>query len=518
MDAASLSSRPDAERDESRKLLLELYEEVHALERRVAVLEQHGVAIAPHGLPEALPVPELKVSADTVPALGRALLAVAGAYLLRALTEMGVLPHAAGVAAGIAYAALWLWLASRSRRDFTAALNAATAIIVLAPLLWEAVVRLHATPPWVAAVTLAAFPIAAVAFERKANTAMVSSIVAPACAWTSLVLIFGTQAMLPFTLASLAIAAACEIDGTRTRWMVAIAADCEVLLLVGLTGRSAGLPEGYAPVPIVAAAVLAALLAAIYVGEALHSTVLQQRPFSIFGIVQTAGAFVIGVGGVWYLTHASAAIACVMLAAGVGCYAIAGRATHARNLYTYATFAFLLTAGAIPVLASGWALTVIWPALAIVVFFVNPGKLGNWHAAAFLWLAAVFAPHSFVGVVPAAVAVYALLIRRRDERSTAFLIGGAVVYSIASALLTSVHRAGVPTASLTLCSIGLAAAGARLRRPELVWLMFATMATAGWQLVTHDLEAESSMPLVFSLLLFGGTLVLLPKILKSAGR
>ena len=41
------------------------------------------------------------------------LVAIAGAYVLRALTEWGVLPAAAGVAIGLLYAVIWLWVAAR---------------------------------------------------------------------------------------------------------------------------------------------------------------------------------------------------------------------------------------------------------------------------------------------------------------------------------------------------------------------------------------------------------------------
>src|SRR4051812_47378997 len=81
--------------------------EVHELARRLTRVE-HELGIAERRVGAgAHPVPvsqESAVSGETsalMPALGRALLGLAGAYLLRALTESGTLPHRGGVAIGI---------------------------------------------------------------------------------------------------------------------------------------------------------------------------------------------------------------------------------------------------------------------------------------------------------------------------------------------------------------------------------------------------------------------------------
>ena len=81
--------------------------------------------------------------------LGRALLGLAGAYLLRALTESGTLAPEVGVAVGLLYAILWLVWAARTppRAGVEAAIHSLTAVLVLAPLLWEATLRFHAVPP-----------------------------------------------------------------------------------------------------------------------------------------------------------------------------------------------------------------------------------------------------------------------------------------------------------------------------------------------------------------------------------
>ena len=94
MDTTSVSSQPELQ-----GLILEvrdLQQRLTYLERR---FEQAEITAAP-ALAEA-ELPQLAVSADVVPVLGRALLGLAGAYLLRALTELGTLPRSVGVACGM---------------------------------------------------------------------------------------------------------------------------------------------------------------------------------------------------------------------------------------------------------------------------------------------------------------------------------------------------------------------------------------------------------------------------------
>jgi hypothetical protein len=514
MSAASYGSREPV-RDDVRTQLADLFDQIQKLESRVAALEQHPPLLRPHPHSEPPPIAELKVSDDTVPALGRALLGIGGAYLLRALTEMSVLPAPLGITLGIGYAGLWLWLAARSTGSFAAGLNAATSLVILAPLLWEAVVRLHALPSSMAAAALALFTAVAQGLAWKMNVPVLAKIVGPGCAWVAVALLFGAESLLPFSMALVAIAAVSEYFGTPLRWMVALAADAGVLMLAGLEGRGTELPEGYAPVPAAAATVVPALLSAVYVASAVRRTIGTHLRFSIFGIAQTAAAFVIGTGGIWYVTHATLPVACVALICGAACFAILANVADRRNLYTYAAFGTLLMAAGAGLVASGSWLTAAGGALALVAFFLNPGGLGNRIAAAFLWLAACIPPHNWMIVIPVAVAIYVFLIRSRDEQWPALAIAGAMVFSIVALVISNVTLA---SAIVTVLSVALATVGTRFARRELVWLMYATMGTAAWLVVAGDLQSPTTMRLVLSLVLFGGTLILLPRILKMGPR
>ena len=95
-----------------------LEREVRDLANRVAFLEERAglsaAAAPPESMTEFPSGHPLAGMPAILPLVGRSLLGIAGAYLLRALTEAGVLPARVGVAAGIVYALLWLSWAARS--------------------------------------------------------------------------------------------------------------------------------------------------------------------------------------------------------------------------------------------------------------------------------------------------------------------------------------------------------------------------------------------------------------------
>src|SRR6266853_1706949 len=88
-------------------VLPDVLDRVSELERRVAALENRSEALpvlrADAAAPELLSVP-----AGVVPILGRALLGLAGAYLLRAIAESGMAPRMVTVIAALVYAGAWL--------------------------------------------------------------------------------------------------------------------------------------------------------------------------------------------------------------------------------------------------------------------------------------------------------------------------------------------------------------------------------------------------------------------------
>ena len=95
---------------------------------------------------------------------GRTLIALAGAFLLRAATEARMLPHFAGLALGAGYALVWFWYADRAgaRGLRTGAFfHGLVAVIIACPLIWEATARFHLLAPGAGGAALALLSSAA---------------------------------------------------------------------------------------------------------------------------------------------------------------------------------------------------------------------------------------------------------------------------------------------------------------------------------------------------------------------
>lgn len=515
MDASPIRSKPDVSREDLRELI----GEVRDLQRRVSALEQREP-----GTESELPrvtVPDVQVSWDAVPAIGRALLAVAGAYLLRALAELNVVPVEAGVAAGMVYAGLWLWHATRTEGKLAATVNALSAVFIFVPLMWEAAMRLHAVSTWTAAAVITVFSIAAM------GTARVAVWSCPAGAAIAIALLVGTRDLLPFTIAVLAIAAGAEFAAIATRWLVALCADAAILILIVMAGRSSPLPEGYAHVPLHAPLAAIALLLLIYMGSAAARTLLRGRTFTIYEIAQAGCAFALAIGGGLHLTGAAAPVGWFAALAGAACYTIALNArASSRNLHTYATFAGLLAIAATFLLLSDRPMIAVWSALAIALAWT---ALANVQVPAFLWLAAAISgvaarsaselfastaesfPYRAATIILIAAAVSYFRILRTGGPWPALLVAAAFV-CCASGMAAAL---GAGAVVLTFFAVALAWSGERWKRPELIWLMYVMMTLAGCKILLHDFSHENTMTLVVSLLFYGVTLILLPGILKE---
>src|SRR3569833_465651 len=81
----------------------------------------------------------------------------AGAYLLRAVAESGVLPKLPVSVFAVGYAFAWLVWSSRVSSSLARVVYAGTAALILAPMLWENTLTFHVFTPIVTAGVLAAF-------------------------------------------------------------------------------------------------------------------------------------------------------------------------------------------------------------------------------------------------------------------------------------------------------------------------------------------------------------------------
>jgi hypothetical protein len=556
-------SPPDWE--EFRRAMRDLEARVAQLEARLGAPREAIAAPAPTAAAPAAPATPalpahlaLAAGAGAVPAAGRALLGIAGAYVLRALTESHALAQQAGVSAGILYSMLWLaWAARVARtRRVEAVLYSSTSALILAPLLWESTVRLHAVSTWAAALVLLLFTLFGLVISWRRDLLLVATIATLTGVLSAGALLIGTYDLLPFTFLLLAIAAAVEASAClehwlSERWVAALAADLAVLLAAILVTRPAGLPEGYAPVSH--AALLAAVMAlpAIYLGSVMVRTLLRGFAFTGFETAQLALALFLAVGGGLRLAggnpRLAVALAAVCLFCGAACYLLAFRLGSGRNAATYGVFGLMLvlvgTRIAIPPLGAAAAWTLL--ALAGMAW---PRQPLQWHAGVYLLVALVASaaltsagrillggdppaptPAALLWEGAAAAACYGVAARGAAPRVFRGILAAAAVWLLAGACgagLTSFYHglfgALAPHAYCATLRTAVLAAGALLvaalvsqgKRSELAPLVYLLMALGAYRLLLVDLRQEIKTAVVLSLLVYGTALTLLPRLMQ----
>ncbi|HEY2017259.1 MAG TPA: hypothetical protein VGH38_27325 [Bryobacteraceae bacterium] len=565
----------------------ELELEVRDLRARVARIERE-LGLAPSAgdqhfsIEAASPAGAVTVEGRSLettalfPVLGRALLGLAGAYFLRALTESGTFAPKVGVWVGLFYAILWLVWAARTpaARRLEAALHSLTSVLVLAPLLWEAAVRFHAVSTWTAGTILLLFTLFGLTISWRKDLLIVATIATLAGLGTAAALLLATHDVLPFTFVFLAIAAAVEVSAClehwlSERWLAATAADLAVLLATWLVTNERGLPESYAPIPHAWLLAAQVSLLGIYLSSTIVRTLLRGFTFTGFETAQCALAFIISVTGGLRLStgdpRLGPALAVLTLACGIACYVASfllldRQGSRGRNFYTYSTFGILLTIVGTRILLPGAVADAAWSVLAIACVWAG-GSLGRLtlqvhggiylllglatsgalvQAAGFLLGTATWPGRNDVAITAGAVAsaiCYSLAARfgrdAHDWNFQAFRLSAAAVLAwlvagISAGLLTAAlhgvfgatsghpYCATLRTGIVAGAALLLAWAGSRWDILELSRLIYPAMVLGAYRLITDDLHEDRATALFLSLLVYGAALIALPRLKSRA--
>jgi hypothetical protein len=497
------------------------------LERRVALLEHPAEAAAPAAEPAKELETEGMLPGNLIPVAGRAVLGLAGAFLLRAVAESGAVPRLPVVCAAILYAAAWLVFSLRKRASnaVSAGIYGATAAMILAPLLWEATVRFQALPALATAAIL-------IAYAGADSTSAITTVAALA---TAIGLMVQTGDLIPFAASLLAIGAISHRG--KVRALAAIAADFAVWLVVYIGTRPGGVPAGYHPIALYAALGVCCALFGIYGVAVCRSAVQKLRTISIFEIVQVAIAFTLAAGGVLALTElrASAPLGAFCAIGSAACYFTAylrfpGRAS--RNHHVFAAFGAAMGLGACYLILPESLLTWFWSAAAVVAAVARI----RIHGAAYLLAAALISGlpaaiySTFTGsaippvpaalwiVAVAAVCCYAADIAAPGARPVISLIPALFAAWATSALILSLLAPPpslLATArTLVICAftLGLSYFGGRSSRHELTWLGYAGIVLGALKLFAEDFRNSPPAALAVSLLCYGALLIVVPKL------
>lgn len=567
--------------------LARIEDAMHAIERQVLDLERRlaaleGSSSAPGTLreaqnveqgPDAARTARVGASSDPVTVLslvGRSLIVLGGAYLLRAFTEAGVLPPRAGSLSALAYATLWVFAADRAAlggRSLDATFHGLVSALIAYPLLYEATVRFGYFGPAVSALALSALGALALWVAWRRSHQVLAWVTTVSMLAVVAALAPATQAPLPYAWCLVLLGVATLWLGyvkewTALRWPVAVAVD---LVGAGLVARAVAAPPRDSPTAVV---LLLLVLLAGYLTSTAVRTLLRGRSVIPFEVSQTAAVLLVGLGGIMWILRAvhlsTLGFGAVVTAMGAGCYAVAfafvGRLQHReKNLYFYTSVAVVFTlVGSFLLFGDRglpWAATALGCASAwlgvrrnrlvmslhgaayLVVAAVSSGLIGA--AGSAMWGEAASAASLLsVGIFGVAAALILAVglpppsrpdagVRLMRVPRTLVLItlvwgaSGILVMAIASVLFVNrdspavaTHLPAIRTVVLSLGALVLATLASRTHVIEARWLVYPVLLITGTKILLVDLQAAPAVSLVAALGTYGTALIVAPRLLR----
>jgi hypothetical protein len=501
--------------------------------------------------------------------IGRTLFVLAGAFLLRALTDSGRLDASLGVLLGLAFAVTWIVMADRAGargRTASAPFHGLAFALIAFPLLFEATTHFHFLNAATAAAGLGVCTAVALAVSWRRRLQGLAWVATLGGLATAAALALATAELGPFALFLVLLGVAAlwfgyVLEWTLLRWPVALIADLAVVVL----SLRAVAPVA-ADTPGMAFGAQIVLLVA-YLGSFAVRTLVLNRDIIPFEVTQSIAATIAGLGGAAYVTHAIGGgglpLGVATLALAAGCYGAAAvfverRQSRRRNYYFYTA------AGLVFALAG---VTLSMPSAAVGPVYAVFGMVAAWagrlskrvtyraHGAAFLTAAVVatgLLPHIFYGlglpVVPSGRASAAMLgvlalcgaamwglgpeaaptapsPRRRVPRLIVlFLALGGLLGVIASGLLAPPASPDAPapglvatvrTALLVAAILALALAGRVWAFAEGAWLVYPLLVLTGLKFVLEDFRTGQPATLFVSFALYGLALIVGPRLSRK---
>ena len=549
---------------------------VYALEPRIAALEQRLAASEPQLPAEAKTrsaapaVTKTAISSDRsgslFPVLGKALLGIAGAYMLRAVEEAGSLPRIAVAFAGVLYALLWLALAARARVGprFASAIYACTTALILAPMLWELTLRFNVLTPAMAAAVVCVFPLAAVGLAWKHDLAPLLRVVVTASAGLALALAIVSHAMMPFLIVLLILAAICEFARPLDRLpdvraLVALATDVAIWILIFVYFNPQNTREDY---PLLGRAVLltpGVVLFLLFAADVTFRTMLRARKIAAFEAVQTTIAFLLAAVSLADFGPSNGPVLlgaiCLLISAAsyTAVFTVMERSVDRRNAAVFAAWsAALLLAGSflcLPPLPVIFVLAA--SAIAAVIVGRRKGRLVfDFYGMVFLVAAALaagllsFVAEAWIGTPPGAPALsvwltavcaifcYAAAKPGAGEAwpaqvlhlAFAALAAAAVASLLTQGLFSVVafnatpgthHLAFIRTLTLCAAALALVFSGVRWRRAELTRIGYTAMGLVAVKLIFEDMRHGHLAYIAASIFLVALTLIAAPRVARA---
>jgi hypothetical protein len=548
--------------------VIELEKRVHTLEHPDEVRASSGNRIVGAANAASDDLDASLQTANIFPLLGRAMLGIAGAYVLRAVAEAGVMPKSLVAVVAIAYSFAWLtWAARVSKAPGVAPfVYAGTSVVILVPMLWEQTLHFHAFASSFTACVLAAFVGLASALVWRRESSQMLWLSYGAAAATAVALSVAAHAMLPFAVVLLLIVLLSEsarvLGHARPMWpLVALVVDAAIWGMIFVYGGPPNARTEYPELSVAALVFPACLLFAINATSVSLRAILKEEKIGIFDIVQVMLALGLAISGL--LSFAPRAttllgIACIALSAAAYAtsFRLLRRQAEMRNFAAFSLWsAALLVAGALWSLPHAGA-GVLLAVAGLVAYAVAPrigSTLLEWHGIVFLCAATAIAgvaqyicralasslpgrPGLAVWIVASsAVAAYAVGSDAKNEEwarqvlhlipallaaatVSALFVLGVVEFAALAVVIDLHHIAFLRTLVISAVSLGLAFAGPRLGRAAMARMAYVALAFVGAKLLFEDLRLGHMEFIAASICLFAITLIAVPRLVRMGAK
>lgn len=572
-----------------------LHSELQGLSRRLAEVERRLAALEGRQ-PEARrppepgpPVPARKSVRETtpdpapaapirlipfhvlLPLVGRTLVVLGGGFLLRAITEAGLLTRPVGTACGMLYAFLWFWVADRqagkgqTRSSFFFGL---AGVLIAFPILVEAALKYKFLSPDTSVLGATATGLVALGVGWRRHLRAFSWLAVMATAGSGLVLGWeaGSPVMVAFCLNVLGLAVLWVGYGRHwlgLAWFTAVLVDVAVLVVLVLLLAVPEAKERFGLGPFTVIAIQFSAVA-VYLGSISARTLIRDRDVLPFEAFQTLSLLILWLGGAIHLAGSTGValtplgLGCLVLAAfcyGITFTVLDRRVGGRRNFLFYATLGLvfalfgggvLLDAGARSLVFAGLGLIITWFGIRfgrvtlIGHSVVYLGAAAGWSGLlgdAFRALAGSGSPPGEWLRVPVLGVLIALIaaglappvahgrawgVFSRAPRILLFLLLVLAADGLLVALLAPVVTAdtdhavlaALRTTILALTAFALGRAGRHPRFAEATWLVYPVLLAGGLKLVVEDLPVGRPATLFVSLAVYGGVLILAPRLLR----
>lgn len=500
------------------------------------------------------------------PIIGRAMLGVAGAYVLRAIAEARVLPGLPVSALAVVYAFAWLIWSSRGRGNLARVVYAGTSALILAPLLWENTLKFHFFTPMVSAGALAAFLTLATLLELRSFPMRSMWIAQSIAVLTTAALAFATRDLLPFVTALLIAVLVSEFarirEYSQPLWpLMVLVADAAVW---GLIFIYSGAPTTRTAYPELNPAALIAPASILFVinGAALAVRVLvHQNRISVFETIQVIVAYLLVVAGVLTFGPQQGIVVLgsvnLMLAACayVATVRYLRHRSEQRNIRVFGAWsAALFLVGSLWTVPRPSAAIVLAIAALAATYFASRMDAGmlEFHGVGFLITAVITARlpryifDAVAGTLPqrltAAMAVVcvcaalAIFIAKREAHGAwqkafqlvttilavcgfiALLVHGALTGAAAFFVLDVHHVAFLRTLTICFAALLIAFSGSRWGRVELTHMSYVLLAFVAAKLLFEDLRHGHMEFIAASIALFAIALIAAPHLVRLGAR